>query len=103
MRGKAKLRIPPRPAKDWAEILAITLHQRRYNTLGERLKSLSMEQVALLTPEDREQWKALGWLKLPDLVTPHGPLRYPKDRVELCLCDGCQRAREAWRKKTGIV
>ena len=61
MRGKRKLRIPPRPGKDWDEILAITLHQPRHDAQGNRIPVLSLEQVAALGPVETQMLKARGW------------------------------------------
>jgi hypothetical protein len=61
MRGKTKLRIPPRPAKDWEEILAVTLNQRRRDANGNRLQGHGLEEIAAMTPAERDEVKVRGW------------------------------------------
>ena len=66
MRGKAKLRIPPRPGTDWGEILAVTLTQRRHDAAGNRLPVHDLAEIAAMTPEQRAEVKAAGWITTPE-------------------------------------
>ena len=102
MRGKRKLRITPRSAKDWDEILRVTLSQRHRDTNGNRLPGCTPEEIAVMSIEQREALKSEGWLKLPALVT-HGPVRYEAEKVTLCPCVGCRTTIEDWRSRTGRI
>jgi len=103
MRGKRKLRITPRSAEDWDEILRVTLSQRHRDSDGYPLPGFTLAEIAIMSIEQRDALKSDGWLKLPALVTAHGPLRHEKDRLILCPCDECVRARQDWRNRTGRI
>jgi len=75
MRGKRKLRITPRSARDWDEILRVTLSQRHRDTNGNRIPGCTLEEIAIMSIEQRDALKSDGWLKLPKLITPHALVR----------------------------
>jgi hypothetical protein len=52
-----------------------------------------------MSEQEREAVKQDGLL--PDLVVPHPPLKYEKERVVLCGCADCEAATREWRERTG--
>jgi hypothetical protein len=58
--GKRKTRIPVRSKKDWQEIFAVTLNQRRRDADGNRLPSFSLEEIAAMSTAERERVKQAG-------------------------------------------
>jgi hypothetical protein len=65
--GKRKTRIPVRSKKDWQEIVAVTLNQRRHADDGSRIPGFSLEEIAAMTQAERERVKQAG-------SDPHRPL-----------------------------
>ena len=64
--GKRRTRLARRPRKDWDEILAVTLNQRRHDAAGNRLPLHDLAEIAAMTPEQRAEVKAAGWITTPE-------------------------------------
>jgi len=46
---------------DMDEVFRITLHQRRHDAQGNRLPCFSADEIAAMTPAQRERVKQAGW------------------------------------------
>ena len=83
------------------EVFAIVLNQRNYDTNGNRIEGFSWDEVMAMSPRERERVKAEE--DLPDLLTPHAPIKYEVDKVTVCPCVECTAAIEDWRRRTGRI